>query len=768
MPSATTSLRRPHDDESDDDQDSPDPSTPSTSGSSNKRARLSLNGDATPSSRILPSRSYATPRHHSSQVESLHSRPSRKKHQPGSILRVKLTDFVTYTAVEFSPGPSLNMVIGPNGTGKSTLVCAICLGLGWGAQHLGRAKEVGEFVKHGCQEAIIEIELAGDRVYPEAVIRCRITREGNKCAFYFNGSPSSKKEILKVARHFTIQIDNLCQFLPQDKVVEFAAMTPVELLRSTQRAVAPQEMLDMHEELKDLRKQQKIVEERNASGQETLASLENKQRMQQADVERMRERNDIQQRIKYLEKSRPIWHYRDALKDFQLAKEKGKIVTAELKNLQKEVEPALRAVNAKQAYQEQIGQVVEERKETTVKVEKKADNLDLKLKELHERSEGFVNERHAEIESGKKSKAETVRLEGNITRLKKQIDEPPPDLDVSAVNEKNGKDVQKRQGDNTRNGRQKSEQVHNAQRDLQNLESQAGQRNKKLFTLAPDTFKAWEWLQKNQDKFERKIYGPPLVECSIKDPKWVNQIESLFSDSQFFLFTSQSREDFAKFTHIMHEELKLSNVNTRPMTGGLDEFRPPVSMEELRQYGLEGWALDCIDGPEPVLAMLAYELRLHATAISSRDSTPREYDEIQRSAIDNWVTSKNIYRIIRRREYGPSATSATVKPIRKAQKWTDQPVDMSAKQKLQEDIQGWTEEIASLDQQNRELQVELIAIRERIGDTKKQQADLMKEKHEKQKLLGEYKALPTKLGTQPLPPTNQSHTNPPKMHKSKS
>ena len=55
-------------------------------------------------------------------------------HQPGSIVRVKLTNFVTYTDVEFLPGPSLNMVIGPNGTGKSTLVCAICLGLGWGPQ----------------------------------------------------------------------------------------------------------------------------------------------------------------------------------------------------------------------------------------------------------------------------------------------------------------------------------------------------------------------------------------------------------------------------------------------------------------------------------------------------------------------------------------------------------------------------------------------------------------------------------------------------------
>lgn len=52
-------------------------------------------------------------------------------HLPGAIVRVKLTNFVTYTSAEFFPGPNLNMVIGPNGTGKSTLVCAICLGLGW-------------------------------------------------------------------------------------------------------------------------------------------------------------------------------------------------------------------------------------------------------------------------------------------------------------------------------------------------------------------------------------------------------------------------------------------------------------------------------------------------------------------------------------------------------------------------------------------------------------------------------------------------------------
>lgn len=53
-------------------------------------------------------------------------------YKPGAIVRIKVKNFVTYTSAEFFPGPKLNMVIGPNGTGKSTLVCAICLGLGWG------------------------------------------------------------------------------------------------------------------------------------------------------------------------------------------------------------------------------------------------------------------------------------------------------------------------------------------------------------------------------------------------------------------------------------------------------------------------------------------------------------------------------------------------------------------------------------------------------------------------------------------------------------
>lgn len=46
-------------------------------------------------------------------------------------MKVSMKSFVTYESCSFTPGPNLNMIIGPNGTGKSTIVCALALGLGW-------------------------------------------------------------------------------------------------------------------------------------------------------------------------------------------------------------------------------------------------------------------------------------------------------------------------------------------------------------------------------------------------------------------------------------------------------------------------------------------------------------------------------------------------------------------------------------------------------------------------------------------------------------
>ena len=38
---------------------------------------------------------------------------------------------MTYDFVEFYPGPHLNIILGPNGTGKSSIAAAIAIGLGF-------------------------------------------------------------------------------------------------------------------------------------------------------------------------------------------------------------------------------------------------------------------------------------------------------------------------------------------------------------------------------------------------------------------------------------------------------------------------------------------------------------------------------------------------------------------------------------------------------------------------------------------------------------
>jgi hypothetical protein len=60
----------------------------------------------------------------------------------GQIFRIRLHNFLTFDDVELYPSPKLNVIVGPNGTGKSSIVCAICIGLGGRPTILGRAKEV--------------------------------------------------------------------------------------------------------------------------------------------------------------------------------------------------------------------------------------------------------------------------------------------------------------------------------------------------------------------------------------------------------------------------------------------------------------------------------------------------------------------------------------------------------------------------------------------------------------------------------------------------
>ena len=575
---------------------------------------------------------------------------------------------------------------------------------------------------------MIEIELAkdGKRFKKNIVIQCTIKREGNKSIYSVDGKPQGKRAVVDLARSLSIQIDNLCQFLPQDKVVEFAAMTPVELLRSTQRAVASQEMIEMHEQLKDLGKKQKDAQAKCTADQDSLTNLESRQRGQEADVERMREREQAVKHVSYLEAARPFAAYRTARLVHMAAKNKRIEASEELEKLKNEVEPSLRALSAKQRYKDQIERVEAERRDAIGKAERRADGIDKKFRDLQDKHNECVAQYEAERSRGREKKQEIARHEDTIRRLKRQMEEQPSELDLQTFNERirekrraiqnchdQIKELKSKQSELTSQGRERKFQVQQAENELAKLSSQAGKQEKKLQNWSRDTAKLWDWVQHHQDEFEKPVLGPPIVECSVKEPRYVDLVESLFQKGIMVSFTAQTKNDFKKLSDIGASQ-RLSEVSIKTMGDGLEFFQPPVSAGEMSRFGFDHWALDLLEGPEKILAMLCAEVHIHATGVGMRDTNNQQFEMLQNSHISAWVTSVSTYKINRRREYGPGATSTQVKPVRKAAAWTEQPVDLTAKKVLQENIAGLNEEVAACSAEIGEAQTRILAWRDSI------------------------------------------------------
>lgn len=297
-------------------------------------------------------------------------------------------------------------------------------------------------------------------------------------------------------------------------------------------------------------------------------------------------------------------------------------------------------------------------------------------------------------------------------------------------------------------GQDNNTRIEEARKEIEHLASQAGKQEHILQQISSDTHKAWRWIQQHKSEFEMDVFGPPTVECSVKDPRYVNLIEALMQKNQLLSFTVQTSNDFKKLSDVLSERLRLSEINIKTMSVGLDKFPPPLSTEEMAQYGFESWALQHLEGPEPVLAMLCAEIRLHETGVSLRDTNEAQFNMLQRSQLSSWVTSNFVYRITRRREYGDGATSTRTVQVKPARVWTNQPVDVTIGRDIQERIAAWEEEVEACRVEVEGIKPHIAAFREEYKAHKEESDSLSKEKSAKQKARGDFDTLPTKLAQQ--------------------
>lgn len=250
-----------------------------------------------------------------------------------------------------------------------------------------------------------------------------------------NGRSVGPKEVANLVKSFAIQVDNLCQFLPQDKVAEFAALTPVELLHSTQRAAAEPEMTEWHNHLKTIRRAQKELELQNRGDNETLANLKDRQEQQRAEVENMRQMAVAREKLDFLEFCRPLVEYREYHKEFELVKHMKDQVEAEERQLKAELEPAMYAVTAKQSYCDQITQVRNHRKQRAQQLSIAAAACERKVKDLTSSMADLDSRISAEKKTSQKHKADATQAQQKVNRLKRQLEEDAVEFDPAYYNE---------------------------------------------------------------------------------------------------------------------------------------------------------------------------------------------------------------------------------------------------------------------------------------------------------------------------------------------
>ncbi|GIL71967.1 hypothetical protein Vretimale_599 [Volvox reticuliferus] len=468
--------------------------------------------------------------------------PSPAFFAKGAVKLVKVHDFMTYNGtVVIRPGPRLNLVLGPNGTGKSSLVCALCLGLNGSPKTLGRADDIKAFVRRGAHSFWTEITLSSGCEGRDHVVKRTVTvrterdangdrRERFESKWKINGVDTTSKDVDKLIKRLNIQFDNLCQFLPQDKVAEFAKMDQYELLGATLMAVGDASMHEQHQLLIGLRKEEKQQIADLATATTRMQKLEAEQERQRRDYER------FQQREKLLEEARALSRQAKWLEVVA----KGKATESAKQRLLSKRE-ALKAIEDQQAEQtrpiREREEAMKDLRQRKMVTERKAREADAQMRriadELNKRDVDMaaLAEELTSLDQQVKDRATQIsvarqRLEKAKAELAQAPERPPQEL-YDRINE-----LRSLMQNSARESSELEAEQNNLTLHIQTLQAQIGRVRGRLDLLNSRKHQILQRLgqhhrnigqlhsfveqHRTDGTFQGPVFGPVALELSVK------------------------------------------------------------------------------------------------------------------------------------------------------------------------------------------------------------------------------------------------------------
>ncbi|KAF5736462.1 structural maintenance of chromosomes protein 5 [Tripterygium wilfordii] len=588
---------------------------------------------------------------------------------PGNITEMELHNFMTFSHLTCKPGSRLNLVIGPNGSGKSSLVCAIALALGGEPQLLGRATNVGAYVKRGEESGYIKISLRGVSENEQIAIMRKIDTR-NKSEWFFNGKVVPKKDVIEVIQKFNIQVNNLTQFLPQDKVCEFAKLTPVQLLEETEKAVGDHQLAVQHRALVGKSHELKNLELAVQRVGETLNQLKGLNADLEKDVQRVRQREDLLAKVELMKKKLPWLKYDMKKAQYMQVKEKEN-------DGKKKLDEAAKALCD---FQEPIEKQKQEKADLDTKCKKVSSLMIVNAKKRIElldeenRLDVVAQGKYNEMED---SKRQEESRQGEILKAKEEIaaaelelqnlpvyQNPKDELDIlsSQISEfgvsANEKIVQKQEEERHLN--QKKTMLRQCVDRLKDMESKS---TKLLHALQNSgverIFEAYYWLQQHRNQLSKEVYGPVLLEVNVSDRGHADYLEG---HVPFYIWKSFITED-PRDRDILVQNLKQFDVPILNYVRTEHRQKRPFDVsEEMRALGISSRLDQVFDAPDAVKEVLISQFGLENSYIGSKE-TDQNADEVMKLGILDFWTPESHYRWSRSR-YGNHVSASVDSVVR--------------------------------------------------------------------------------------------------------
>ncbi|KAJ7056762.1 P-loop containing nucleoside triphosphate hydrolase protein [Mycena amicta] len=672
---------------------------------------------------------------------------------PGSITRIKLHNFVTYDDVEFCPGPHLNMILGPNGTGKSSIACAICLGLNWAPSILGRSSELPAFVKIGTDSGFIEIELKSPAGEGNLIIRRNINAKSRASNFTLNGTSASGQEITNRVARLNVQVGNLCSFLPQDKVSSFAAMSPIGLLRETEIAAGDERLLAWHESLIEDGKKLKTVAEAVAKDTAQMNQLQERNNQIERDVQRYKERKEIELKINILRILVPVERYREARTKWIALKAKKQVFHNRALRLKQKNQPAhdyLHSLEDQHAalneqrdkYKRAMGTVIESlkvAKKKAVEMENETEKFITGLENVKKTEENrlkAIKNAEAQIKAIENQLGEDVKPKGDEAELRAQI------RSIKTAFQQTGFDDDKRAYETKRNEveerkRKNKRNEDTAKENMTRLNSVSGRKFEAFARWDQAGADAVRWLRGHKELFRMEVFEPPALSVTVPDQTFANAVETCFSGAQMKMFVCQCQEDYNTLNRSLNDNPEFARNGRRIPTwfrpgaerAATELQGPPNTREELKAMGFDGYALDYVECPEGLKWFLQKDLNLHRIAISRRGVAPTDIPRVTESMMRSggsatFIEGNNVHQVARSR-YGNRETMSSTTGIRQAKNFTgNTQVNQQDKQRVEEQLQKCKEEATLIEEDENELAEESKKLDARLKENRAELKEL--------------------------------------------